>query len=293
MLLIGLFPHTAYAAEHDNSLGGAFDSIRQLFAFLPELITMEKLLGHDPAATFWAKFLIWLVFFAVFYFGASMVFKQNTRVAVIVALVFSLISALMIPSDIISSIFQTYGFLAAVIFWAVPVIAGFALAHQVKHRLIKAFIYALAAWVLFSINVTIVTTDIVSVSFPYFGLLFAVVLILFLWNLFAGFGELGIGGGGGLHWPGGGLFDNADAGARDVSRDLGNWFRRKARTPTEEEQQLVENAQKIRDNITRLEGELSRSLKTDDERELLLQLAKLIMQLKDIQTELLSLRRTS
>ena len=39
-LLIGLFPHTAYAAEGDAGLGSAFDSIRQLFAFLPELITM-------------------------------------------------------------------------------------------------------------------------------------------------------------------------------------------------------------------------------------------------------------
>ena len=197
VLLLALFANSSFAEEKDSqSLKGAFDTIRQLFAFIPEMITTEKLIaGNDPVANFWAKFLIWLGLFAVMYFGASFVFRQNPRIAVVVALVISLMGALMIPTSIVGSIFQTYGLVAAVFVWVVPAFAGFYLAHVIPNRLVRAGIYLMVLIVLTAINGSILFEDTWNIALPYFTLLWAVVLILFLWNLFAGLGEMGIGPG--------------------------------------------------------------------------------------------------
>src|SRR3989338_11376623 len=72
------------SAQEKSGLEGAFDTIRKLFGFLPEVITLEKLVGGDAAAVFWAKFLVWLLLFAVIYFGAGFVFKEQKRIAVVV-----------------------------------------------------------------------------------------------------------------------------------------------------------------------------------------------------------------
>ena len=95
-----------------------------------------------------------------------------------------------------------------------------------QHRLVRAVIYLLALIVLTLINGTILTTDAWNISLPYFTLLWAVVLILFLWNLFAGFGDLGIGpGAGGLRLPGlGGVGRGAGAELEDAARGAGGLF---------------------------------------------------------------------
>ncbi len=297
VLMMSLFSNVVSAQEDEGGLGSAFDTIRKLFAFLPELITMEKLLDADPVAIFWAKFLIWLGLFAVIYFGASFPLKQNPRIAVIVALVISLMSALMIPNATIGSIFQTYGLLAAILVWVVPVFAGFYLAHRVPNRLARALIYLLVLIVLTLINGNILVKDIWNIALPYFTLLWAVVLLLFLWNLFAGLGELGIGPGApeGLRAVGG-LFGRAGRAAGDELGDAARagrglfGRRREPRTP-EEEQRLVDEAQRVRESIEALEEQLRKKLKTADERQLLIELAELINQLDPVQKELIRLER--
>ena len=78
LLFISLFSNYVSASNHEGTgLGDAFDTIRELFAFLPDLVTLEKLIGGDTAAIFWAKFLVWLLLFAVLFFGASKVFPDN------------------------------------------------------------------------------------------------------------------------------------------------------------------------------------------------------------------------
>ncbi|MAH01849.1 hypothetical protein CMO87_01280, partial [Candidatus Woesearchaeota archaeon] len=86
LLIMGLLSNVVSAQEEGAGLGEAFDTIRELFAFLPDLVTLKKLIGGDTAAIFWAKFLVWLLLFAVLFFGASKVFPDNNRIAVIVAL---------------------------------------------------------------------------------------------------------------------------------------------------------------------------------------------------------------
>ncbi len=209
LVLMSLFSNFASAQEEGAGLGEAFDTIRELFAFLPELVTLEKLIGGDTAAIFWAKFLVWLLLFAVLFFGASKVFPDNKRIAVIVALVIALMGTLLIPYPILVNIFQTYGLVAGIVVWAIPLVAGMYIAHKVENPFARALIYGLAAWILFSINKTIVKgQEFANTNFPFFGLLLAVVIILFFWNL----GQIfGIGGG-----AGGGR-------AGDIGRDFMDW----------------------------------------------------------------------
>jgi len=210
-------------AESQNSLSGAAETIEELFGFIPNIITLEKLMGEDAAAMFWARFLLWVLLFAVFYYGAGFAFKAgdkaNPRIAGTVAFVFATISALLIPEKIIMGIFRSYGLLSAIIIWFVPVLAGFFLVSKLKPKPVKAVIYLGMIFVLVSIDDSITSkfaTDLANnMWYPFFKLVLAVVIIAFLWNLlFAGIegwnaevhggggGSGGSGGGGGGNQPG-------------------------------------------------------------------------------------------
>ncbi|MEK6949362.1 MAG: hypothetical protein AABX34_04020, partial [Nanoarchaeota archaeon] len=194
-----LFPNAAYAENH-SSLSGVAETIENLFVFIPNIITLEKLLGEDQAAMFWARFLLWVLLFAAFFFGATKVFKDNKRVAAVVALVFALIGTLMMPNGWVINIFQSYGFLAGLLIWVVPVAAGFYLVSKIQQRLLKALIYLLMIFVLIAIDNSITSSFgenlAENVWYSLFKLVLAVVIIAFLWNLlFAGLDAVPHGGG--------------------------------------------------------------------------------------------------
>lgn len=198
VLGIMLFSNIANAQE-ESGLAGVAETIERLFGFIPNIITLERLMGEDAAAIFWAKFLVWLLLFAAFFFGATKAFKDNKRVAAVVALVFSLIGTLMMPNGWIINIFQSYGFLAGLLIWVVPVAAGFYLVSKIKERLLKALIYLLMIFVLSAIDKSITSSfgenlaD--NIGFSLFRLVLAVVIIAFLWNLlFAGLDAVPHGG---------------------------------------------------------------------------------------------------
>ena len=176
------------SAQEKSGLEGAFDTIRKLFGFLPEVITLEKLVGGDAAAVFWAKFLVWLLLFAVIYFGAGFIFKEQKRIAIVVALVISIISTLLIPNEIIMNIFQTYGLVAGILLWFIPLGAALYLNHKIQNRWLRVLILFIALIILMNINATLGKISGLGAWFDYFGLLLGIVLIMFLWNLFAAFG---------------------------------------------------------------------------------------------------------
>ncbi|MEK6869771.1 MAG: hypothetical protein AABX74_06045, partial [Nanoarchaeota archaeon] len=120
VFVTALFSNVANAQE-ESGLAGVAETIQRLFGFIPNIITLEKLIGEEDAAIFWAKFLVWLLLFAGFFFGATKAFKDNKRIAAVVALVFSLIGTLMMPNGWIINIFQSYGFLSGLLIWVVPV----------------------------------------------------------------------------------------------------------------------------------------------------------------------------
>ena len=285
LVLMSLFSNFASAQEEGAGLGEAFDTIRELFAFLPELVTLEKLIGGDTAAIFWAKFLVWLLLFAVLFFGASKVFPDNKRIAVIVALVIALMGTLLIPYPILVNIFQTYGLVAGIVVWAIPLVAGMYIAHKVENPFARALIYGLAAWILFSINKTIVKEqEFANTNFPFFGLLLAVVIILFFWNL----GQIfGIGGG-----AGGGR-------AGDIGRDFMDWATGRgdrgdrARDREREREREVEEAERLNIRLGELEREINTELALRGRNEIarLQELARLLQELVEVQEQLNAARR--
>ena len=75
LVIISLFSNVVFASNHDGDgglgegLGGVAETIHELFGFIPEVLTLEKLTGAESgsSALFWAKFLIWLLLFSVIY----------------------------------------------------------------------------------------------------------------------------------------------------------------------------------------------------------------------------------
>ena len=278
---MGLFSNFVSASNHEGAgLGEAFDTIRELFAFLPELVTLEKLIeGTDEVAKFWARFLVWILLFATTYFGAGFVFKDNKRIAVVVSIVISLMGTLLIPYSILVNIFQTYGLVAGIIVWTIPLAAGMFIAHKVQQPFLRALIYGIAAWILFSINETIVKEqEFANTSFPFFGLLLAVVIILFFWNLGAMFG---IQGGGGI----GSVFGG-------IGRKISDWAtvsdRDRERNRDRNREREVDDAEDLNRRLGELELELENELRLRgrDEIQRLQELARLLRELVEVQEQL-------
>ena len=60
VFMMSLLSNFVSAQEEEGALAGAFDVIRRVFGFIPEMVTLEKLADGDAGAVFWAKFLIWV-----------------------------------------------------------------------------------------------------------------------------------------------------------------------------------------------------------------------------------------
>ena len=59
VVMMSLFSNAGFAA---TGLGGVAETIHNLFGFIPDILTLDKLVGGtDKAALFWAKFFRGLV----------------------------------------------------------------------------------------------------------------------------------------------------------------------------------------------------------------------------------------
>jgi hypothetical protein len=130
------------------------------------------------------------------------------------------------------------------------------IAHKVENPFARALIYGLAAWILFSINKTVVKSQgFANTNFPFFGLLLAVVIILFFWNL----GQIfGIGGGAGGGW-GSGLGRGAWDWATSKGDGGGRGLFGGGKTPEEkeaDEQKKIEAEEKKVTELTQREQNL-------------------------------------
>jgi len=296
LVFMSLFSNFVFAQiQPEEGLGGAFDTIRELFEFLPEIVTLEKLIGEEPAALFWAKFLVWLLLFAAIYFGAGFVFKENQRIQVIVSIVISLMGTLLIPVSILINIFQTYGLVAGVIVWSIPLVAGMVIAHKIQIPFVRAIIFGLATWVLISINETVVKEQgLGNTTFPFFGILLAVVIILFVISAAQTLGM--IGGGEGGRGIGGWFGDQGrrigDILGRRDRDDIGSSL--SARDAERAHEERAADAEKLNEKLSELERELNSELRRveGNEIEIVRILAEQLKKLVEILEELRSERRS-
>lgn len=264
VLIMSLLPYAVSAQEDEEGIGeglaSAFNTIKDMFSFLPEMLNLEKLTEGDAAALFWAKFLVWLLLFSITYFGAGFLFQQNKNVTIAVAFGIALMGALLIPNPMLVDLFKTYGFLSAVIIWMAPVLAGMLIAEKITIPLAKAVIYIITLGVVIGLNKALVQNYGLDQSkFPWFGLVVAVLIILSIVNLFRG------------AWPGGGSTAGGWAGRaagwgwnqltrpREDGGLLGG--RREPRNEEEarrREEQETEQQQRLNDLNSRLENARTR-----------------------------------
>ena len=97
------------------------DFFKWLFLTLP-----EQAQAGDKTFVIYFRLILWVLVFAIVYFGASKVFKQEgtNRVAVVVSAIFALISVMFIPEAILLFLFTTYSAVVSVLLGLAPVFIG-------------------------------------------------------------------------------------------------------------------------------------------------------------------------
>ena len=231
LVMMSLFSNVVSASSHDKGLGGIADTIYRLFGFITDVVTLDKLVSNQPVALFWAKFLIWLLLFAAIYFGATFAFPQHNKIAIVVAAVISIMGTVTIPYTVIMGIFSTYSLAAGFLVWFIPVAAGLFVAHKIDNKMVKAVFYLLLIIILLNMNqslsAAIAAGGGTSTAFDFFGLLLAVLIIAFVWNLGAAFG-------------GAEKLGESDIGKK-IGGEIGDWLRGHKRKDGEEEEKETED----------------------------------------------------
>jgi len=245
LVMMSLFANVVSASSHDDTGAGeglkkAAETIKDLFGFIPEVLTVEKLAGGDAGAVFWAKFLVWILLFMVIFYGTGFVFKDNKNLQIGVAIAISLLGALGIPSVWILGMFKTYTLTASFIVFMAPVVAGLIMAHKIQFKLVKAVIYIVLVGIITFIRGSLTSPDsILDVGpwMPWINIIYAVVVIALVWNLatawgpgekfkqaisdklFGGDGGGGGGSGGGGGTGSGGAGGGGAGGAADAEKE--------------------------------------------------------------------------
>lgn len=152
LLLFSIFPYTAMAATKKEGMGGILDTVYDIFNWIPQYLTLEKLMSGDEKAMFLARLLVWIIIFSMTHFGLKFIGSKGVRTAI--AFVIGVMGAALIPEKILFNIFQTYSVIGAVVIWAIPMIFGYLAINKIskEHSFIRAFIYLIIFLVLYSIN---------------------------------------------------------------------------------------------------------------------------------------------
>jgi len=181
----------------------------QTESFLPEIIEkwakflfldLSGLLKSAPDTfIIYSKFLFFFLVFTAIFWGASKVFKENKNIAVTIAILFAIITVVMIPKSMMLFIFESYSVVISFIFGFLPFIVGFIIAHKAaggdeKHkRILRGIIYIfIAAFTVAFVGTLRGFEDPLFVELGKWAEVAAFIALIFgIWNLFGS-----IGGGG-------------------------------------------------------------------------------------------------
>ena len=282
LLIISLFSNVVFA---QGGLGSIADTIYDLVGFIPDLVTLENLIDEEPAAVFWAKFLIWILLFAAFYFGATKIpgLQDNKRITMVLAIVLSIISTVMIPNEIIFNIFQTYGLVAGIALFVIPLAAVMVINNKLgdEHRWVKVIVLLIALMILVNINTTLRKVPGVNPEwFDYFPIFLAIVTIMLIWNLIQAFS------GGTAGNKASNLGSDLWGGLTGGKDDSGEGDEKKEKQEAYEK--AVEEAKDLNEKLQDIERRLREELENSEVNEIrtLEVLAQLIKELGEVREEL-------
>jgi len=189
LFMVSLFSSFSFAQEESgigDSLKEVANTLTELFGFLPELITLEKLESGEKTSFFWAKFLIWVTLFTVIFFSSGFIFKDRKNIQIVISIAFSLIGTLGIPSAWIIGIFKTYTIAAGLLIFFIPAAGGLILAQIVPWKSLKVLVYVVLLAILFFIRSALAASDSVlnlGGSIIWINLLYGIITISLLWHI--------------------------------------------------------------------------------------------------------------
>lgn len=108
---------TVSAQPFAGDIGNVGDAMMRLFG----PIFGANLLESGNFA-FWAKFLIWILLFALFYWVFRLIFKENKNIATTVAAIIAAISSLGMPESMLRGIIESYTLFATFILYIAPIV---------------------------------------------------------------------------------------------------------------------------------------------------------------------------
>lgn len=87
--------------------------------------------SSEDAFVIYSKFIFFLLVFTVVYLGAAKVLPpENKRIAMVLSVIFGLISTILIPAKMLVFIFETYSFIIGFFFALAPFILGLIISHK-------------------------------------------------------------------------------------------------------------------------------------------------------------------
>ena len=185
------------------------------------------------------RFMLFILLYAIIYFGASKVFQGHQNIAITVSIVLGLLGSLTAPPDMLMSIATTYGLLGNVLFLLAPVFAGLYVAHKLNTggaygHVIRAFIFFMLAWLL-STGLTMYDMQWSMGNFEFSDgvqLAMTAFIILGIWSLIKGSGEA-VRGDISSSGSGSGFFGSSRERGSRIMGKIGDWWRGRRRDPRE------------------------------------------------------------
>lgn len=157
-LCVSLIINSLSAAAQDDFFN---DWMRFIFVDLSDLAQ-----GGDQIFVIYFKIFLFFLVFAVLFWSAEKIFKEQKPIAITVAFVISLMSVILLPQGFVLMIFSTYSAIIGYVFILLPVIIGAVLAtklagemkgHEHVRRIIKGIIFIVIAIITFSLSSTLMS----------------------------------------------------------------------------------------------------------------------------------------
>jgi hypothetical protein len=144
------------------------------------------------------RFIIWVLMFAILFYGAGMLFKEHKHITIAVAGTISLICALFIPASVLTAAFNVFGNFTGLILFAIPTVTILFLASKMPKTAfgfgVRALIFALATYfmgiLLHSLGGEILSQDVFVSGFSLTDIVelgIFIFTILAIWNLIKAF----------------------------------------------------------------------------------------------------------
>jgi len=189
LVLTILFSSSAHATFSDSLKRG------MKFVFFD----LSRVTEANTAAIILFKFLIWILTFAIVFFGVTKLFQEdrfktvaskNKNLPIVISLVISLLGTLMIPNLWIIRIFETYSTIFGIAIALAPAIGGIAINYQVLsdkdkgekelNPRLKHFLRGIIYLLILYVYGTLILSSLAQIDNP-------------IYNFFYQFGALGLG----------------------------------------------------------------------------------------------------